>query len=168
MLKWPPKKRKAKRAPEKFDFVCHVCCVSWWQLDLLKVKNNVCVRYNRIFAYCVPTLCVLRTVLTPPEYCVPIEGVSPSIISAKPGSENIALYSFVYIAYKTFLMLLTKESALSLVLSLVKLMHCLNTILCIFHWHTEQKDILSIKIFINLLFTTWQAIPFKRKFYFKC
>jgi len=41
-------------------------------------------------------------------------------------------------------MLLTKESELSLVLSLVKLMHCLNTILCIFHWHTEQKDILSI------------------------
>ena len=23
----------------------------------------------------------------------------------------------------------------------------MNTILCIFHWHTEQKDILSIKIF---------------------
>jgi len=44
----------------------------------------------------------------------------------------------------------TKESDLSLVLSLVKLMHltCLNTILCIFHWHTEQKDILSITIFI--------------------
>jgi len=62
-------------------------------------------------------------------------------------------------------MLLTKESELSLVLFLVKLMHCLNTILCIFHWHTEQKYILSIKIFINLFFTTWQAIPFKRKFY---
>ena len=46
-------------------------------------------------------------------------------------------------------MLLTEESDLSLVLSLVKLMHCLNTILRIFHWHTVQKkDILSIKIFI--------------------
>ena len=86
------------------------------------------------------------------------------IISAKPGSENNALNSFVYIAYKTCLMLLTKESELSLVLSLAKLMHCLNTILCIFHWHTEPKDIF-IKIFINLFFTTWQAIPFKRKFY---
>ena len=63
-------------------------------------------------------------------------------------------------------MLLTKESELSLVLSLVKLMLCLNTSLCIFHWHTEQKDMLSIKIFINLFFTTWQAIPFKRKFYY--
>jgi len=63
-------------------------------------------------------------------------------------------------------MLLTKESELSMVLSLVKLMHCLNTILCIFHWHTEQKDLLSIKIFINVFFTTWQAIPFKRKFYY--
>jgi len=43
---------------ELFDFVCHVCCF----LDLFKVKNDVCVRYNIIFAYCVPTLCVLRTV----------------------------------------------------------------------------------------------------------
>jgi len=94
-----------------------------------------------------------------------VQEIWTRIISAKPGSENIALNSFVYIAYKTFLMLLTKESELSLVLFLVKLMHCLNTILCIFHWHTEQKDILSIKIFINLFFTTWQAIPFKRKFY---
>ena len=81
-----------------------------------------------------------------------------SIISAKPGSENNALNSYVYIAYKTFLMLLTMESELSLVLSLVKLMHCLNTILCIFHWHTEQKDIFNIKIFINLFFTTWQLL----------
>jgi len=40
----------------------------------LKVKIDVCVRYNRIFAYCVPTLCVLRTALTPPEYCVPKGG----------------------------------------------------------------------------------------------
>ena len=62
-------------------------------------------------------------------------------------------------------MLLTKESELSLVLFLVKLMHCLNTILCIFHWHTEQKDVLTIKIFINLFFTTCQAIPFKRNFF---
>jgi len=46
-------------------------CVSWWKLDLSKVKIDVCVRYNRISAYCVPTLCVLRTVLNPPEYCVP-------------------------------------------------------------------------------------------------
>jgi len=94
-----------------------------------------------------------------------VQEIWTRISSAKPGSENIALNSFVYIAYKTFLMLLTKESELSLVLFLVKLMHCLNTILCIFHWHTEQKDMLSIKIFINLFFTKWQAIPFKRKFY---
>jgi len=41
-----------------FIYICHLCCVSWWKLDLLKVKIDVCVRYNRISAYCVPTLCV--------------------------------------------------------------------------------------------------------------
>ena len=95
-----------------------------------------------------------------------VQEIWTRIISAKPGSEKIALNSFVYIAYN-LLMLLTKGSDLSFVLSLVKLMHCLNTILCrpIFHWHTEQNDTLSIKIFINLFFTTWQVIPFKGKFY---
>jgi len=46
-----------------------------------------------------------------------VQEIWTRIISAKPGSENIALNSFVYIDYKTFLMLLTKESELSLVLS---------------------------------------------------
>jgi len=104
-----------------------------------------------------------------------------NVFASELGSEKIAL---VYIAYKTLLMLLTKESDLSLVLSLVKLMHCLNTIVCMYlslAYCTEQNDILSIKLFIysvllfhlrtiftepgSLLFTTWQAIPFKRKFY---
>jgi len=73
-----PKKRERSECAnilEVFDFVCHVCCVSWWKLDLFKVKKkDVCVRYNRISAYCVTTLCVLRTVLNPPEYCVPKGG----------------------------------------------------------------------------------------------
>jgi len=57
------KKPRAKRARKfLFDLVCHVWCVSWWKLDLFKVKIDVCVRYNRISAYCVPTPCVLRTV----------------------------------------------------------------------------------------------------------
>ena len=54
---------------------------------------------------------------------------------------------------------------LGLILSKINALFKYN--FCIFHWHTEQKDILSIKIFINLFFTTWQAIPFKRKFYFE-
>jgi len=37
-----------------------------------------CVRFNGIVAYCVLALYVLRTTLTPPEYCVPKGGVSPS------------------------------------------------------------------------------------------
>ena len=64
MLKWPPKKRElSERANslELFDFVCHVCCVSWWKLELLKVKIDVCVRYNRIFAYCILRTDPLRT-----------------------------------------------------------------------------------------------------------
>jgi len=58
-------KARAKRAHQKmgliflFDFVCHMCCVSWWKIDILKVKIDVCGRYNRFpayqtFAYCVP------------------------------------------------------------------------------------------------------------------
>jgi len=60
----PKKRERSERAIflEFFDFVCHVCCVFWWKLDLFKLKIDVCVRYNRISAYCVPTLCVLRTV----------------------------------------------------------------------------------------------------------
>ena len=46
---------------ELFDFVRHVCCVSWWRLDLLKVKIDNCVRYNRIFVYCVPSKHPLNT-----------------------------------------------------------------------------------------------------------
>jgi len=34
-------------------------------LDLLKVKIDVCVQFNRTF---VPTICVLRTVLAPPPW----------------------------------------------------------------------------------------------------
>jgi len=41
---------------------CVVFVFFKWKLDLFKVKIDVCVRYNRISAYCVPTLCVLRTV----------------------------------------------------------------------------------------------------------
>ena len=37
-----------------FYFICHVCCVSWWKLQLFMEKFDVCVQYNRIFAYCVP------------------------------------------------------------------------------------------------------------------
>ena len=51
---------------ELFDIVCYVWCVSWWKLDLSKVEIDVRVLYNRISAYCAPTLCVLRTVLNPP------------------------------------------------------------------------------------------------------
>ena len=53
--KWwndPPKKRKrSERAKhlELFDFACDVCCVSWWKLDLFKIRIAVCVRYNRTF-----------------------------------------------------------------------------------------------------------------------
>jgi len=58
------KRERSERANflELFDLVCLVWCVSWWKLDLFKVKIDVCVRYKRISAYCVPTLCVLRTV----------------------------------------------------------------------------------------------------------
>jgi len=44
--------------------ICHDYCVSWWNINFIKVKFNVCVGYNRIFTYCVPTLCILRTVKT--------------------------------------------------------------------------------------------------------
>jgi len=44
-----------------FDFVCHVYCVSWWKLDLFKVKIDVCVRYITEF---------LRTAYQPFAYCV--------------------------------------------------------------------------------------------------
>jgi len=37
-----------------FDITCHDCCVSCWKLQLLKVKCEV--RYNWIFAYCVPSI----------------------------------------------------------------------------------------------------------------
>ena len=55
---------------ELFDFVCYVCCVFWWKLDLLKVKIDVCVVYDiteflrtayRPFAYCVPSKFPLNT-----------------------------------------------------------------------------------------------------------
>jgi len=35
-------------------------------INKVLVKFVVCVRYNRIFAYCVPTRSVLRTVYPPP------------------------------------------------------------------------------------------------------
>ena len=44
-------KRRIKSL-ECFYFVCHPCCVF---LMIFKVKMDVCVRYNRIFAYCLPT-----------------------------------------------------------------------------------------------------------------
>ena len=70
-----------------FDFVCHVCCVFCMKIGHLvkkvKVKIYVCVRYNRNSAYCVPTVCVLRTVLIPPEYCVLKGGCHPQIYSIK-------------------------------------------------------------------------------------
>ena len=43
-----------------------MCVVFLMKISNFKVKIDVCVRYNRISAYCVPTLCVLRTVLIPP------------------------------------------------------------------------------------------------------
>jgi len=53
-------------------------CISWWKLDLFKVKIDVCVRYNRISVYCVPTLCVLRTVKKNWILRTKRGGVSPS------------------------------------------------------------------------------------------
>jgi len=60
----PKQRERSERANilYLFEFVCHVCCVSWWKLDLFIVTFDVCVRYNRIFACWVPTHCVLRTV----------------------------------------------------------------------------------------------------------
>ena len=40
-------------ARKKKDFFTY--CVSWSKLYLFKVEFVVCVRYNRIFAYCLPT-----------------------------------------------------------------------------------------------------------------
>jgi len=60
----PKKRERSERAIflELFDFVCHVCGVFDENWTFFNVKIDVCVRYNRISAYCVPTLCVLRTV----------------------------------------------------------------------------------------------------------
>jgi len=63
----PKKRERSERAIFfRVIWLCMSCvtCVLcfWWKLDLFNVKIDVCVRYNRIPAYCVPTLCVLRTV----------------------------------------------------------------------------------------------------------
>ena len=58
------KRERSERAKNSSIFICF--CMSrvlsfLIKLDLFQVKIDVCVRYNRIFAYCVPTFCVLRT-----------------------------------------------------------------------------------------------------------
>jgi len=54
-------------------------CVFGLKLHLSDVKFDVCVLYNKIFVYCIPTLCVL--IPSPPEYCVPKGGGSNSYMS---------------------------------------------------------------------------------------
>jgi len=74
----PNKSGSVKSAQkELFYFICHMCYVYLWNMHLLKVKFDVCVvlRCNNIFAFCVPTICVLHTAKTP-EYCVPKGGVT--------------------------------------------------------------------------------------------
>ena len=57
------KRSKCVKNLELFNFVCQFCCVFLWKVDLFKLKNDVCVRYNRkIYAYCLRTHSVLRTV----------------------------------------------------------------------------------------------------------
>ena len=68
-----PKKRNRREHAkiEMFDFLCHVYMCFLMKFGPLKVKNYVCV-YVRVFAYCVPTLCIQPT--PPPEYCIPKRG----------------------------------------------------------------------------------------------
>ena len=90
---WPPKihvlvykclndqKKKRERSERAILFrviwLCMSCVLCFFEENgNLKVKIDVCVRYNRISANCVLTLCVLRTVLNPPENCVPKGGVT--------------------------------------------------------------------------------------------
>jgi len=75
-----PKKRERSQRAILFRVIwlCMSCVLCFlMKIGNFKVKFDVCVRYNRIPAYCVPTLCVLRTVLIPPEYCVPKGGCHP-------------------------------------------------------------------------------------------
>jgi len=60
----PKQRERSERAIFlRVIWLCMSCVLCfWWKLDLFNVKIDVCVRYNRISAYCVPTLCVLRTV----------------------------------------------------------------------------------------------------------
>jgi len=87
-----PKRARAKRACnflELFDFVCHVCCVSWWKLDIFKVKIYVWVRYNRI----------LRTAYQPFAYCVPSK--KTWILRTKKGDVTLtkSLYQSHFLVY---------------------------------------------------------------------
>jgi len=54
-----------------------------------------CVRFNGIVAYCVLALCVLRTALKTPEYCVPKRGVSPPFDN-RPGTGRFLRISLAW------------------------------------------------------------------------
>ena len=55
----------------------------------LKVKVDVCVRYYRIFAFCVPTLCVLRTAYKP-SILHTKSGVTPSEEETEERRDEVA------------------------------------------------------------------------------
>ena len=60
------------------------------------VKTDVCLRYNRICVYCVPTLCELRTASShPAEYCVQlyhVKFVSNLSVKIHDVPWNVSLY----------------------------------------------------------------------------
>ena len=74
-------------------------CVFGLKLHLSDVKFDVCVLYNKIFVYCIPTLCVL--IPSPPEYCVPKGGgqthICPHIFPC-PCSGRCIMYTRVFSA----------------------------------------------------------------------
>jgi len=81
------------------NFVCHVCCVSWWKLDLLRVKmdrsaDNITGFLRtayRSFAYCVPSK-------PPPQYCVP-KGRGVTLIFKYCTTCAVGQYSWSYLIY---------------------------------------------------------------------
>ena len=62
---------------------------------------DVCVWYNRIFAYCVPTLCVLCTILKPLKGG---GGISPSWMQLKFKKIKLQTWKICYFSYSVHIM----------------------------------------------------------------
>jgi len=83
---------QVKRAYKKLSFFNSFNFFLEENFTVLKVKFVVCVQYNRIFAYCIPTLCVLRKIFKKTEYCIPKRGGGVTLLDGEGTFHGIFLF----------------------------------------------------------------------------